>query len=141
MKVGNIKLRHVGQQLISRPQGRMKSFFAQEYFQSHIIIWLLILSSVANAINWVILKIWIQPVDFPIILHYNVYFGVDLIGDYEQIYVLPLIGFILFLINMVLSMYFYGQKERIASYILMIASLMIQLSLIVASTSIILINY
>ncbi|MDP1619865.1 MAG: hypothetical protein Q8M12_02610 [bacterium] len=87
------------------------------------------------------MKIWIQPVAFPIILHYNVYFGVDLVGGYRQVYILPLIGFILFLINSSLSIYFYGQKERIASYILLIAVLMIQLSLVVASTSIILINY
>ena len=119
----------------------IRSFFAQEYFQSHIVIWLLILSSVVNLTNWIILRIWVKPVDFPIILHYNVYFGVDLIGDYRQVYLLPLIGLVLFTINLVLSIYFYQLKERIASYILLIAMLMIQLSLLVASTSVILINY
>jgi len=127
--------------MVQGPRAGIKSFFAQEYFKSHIVIWLLILSLTANLANWVILKIWIQPVDFPIILHYNVYFGVDLVGGYRQVYILPLIGFALFLINVALSIYFYGQKERIASYILLIAVLMIQLSLVVASASVILINY
>ena len=139
--MGKIKLRHIGQRLTGAPQSGFKSFFAQEYFQSHIVVWLLILSLVANVINWLSLRIWIKPVDFPIILHYNVYFGVDLIGNYGQVFVLPLIGLILFVVNVALSMYFYEQKERIASYILLIATLMIQLSLIVASVSIILINY
>ncbi len=118
-----------------------QSFFRQEYFQSHIVIWLLILSGITNIINWLILRIWVQPVDFSIILHYNVYFGVDSIGDYRQVYVLPFIGLILWGINFMLSLYFYQQKERIASYILLIAMLMVQLSLIVAATSVILINY
>lgn len=122
-------------------QNKISSFFAQEYFQSDIIIWLLTLNIISNAINWLSLRIWIKPVEFPIILHYNVYFGVDLAGDYRQVFVLPLIGFILFGINLILSLYFYKQKERISSYILMIAALMIQLSLIVASASVILINY
>lgn len=118
-----------------------KYFFGQEYFQSHIILWLLILSFTVNLIDWLILRIWVKPVEFSIILHYNVYFGVDSIGNYHQAYVLPAIGLILFLINFFLSLYFYRQKERIASYILLMAMLMIQLSLIVASTSVILINY
>ena len=92
-------------------------------------------------IDWLILKIWIRPVDFSIILHYNVYFGVDQIGNYQQVYLLPTIGIILFIINLVLSMFFYEQKKRIASYILLMAILMIQLSLTVASMSQILINY
>jgi hypothetical protein len=113
----------------------------REFFKSHIVIWLLIFSFLANMINWLILWIWIEPVEFPIILHYNVYFGVDRVGDYQQAYVLPLIGFILLFVNLLLAMYFYAQKERIASYVLLIGTLMIQLSLIVGSASIILINY
>ncbi|MFA5993758.1 MAG: hypothetical protein WC823_02235 [Parcubacteria group bacterium] len=135
------RLQKIGEVGIRKLRLAWQSFFRQEYFQSHIVIWLLILSSVANAIDWLILRIWVQPVDFSIILHYNVYFGVDLIGDYRQVYILPIIGLILFSINFILSLYFYQQKERIASYIMLIGMLMIQLSLVVASTSVILINY
>lgn len=115
--------------------------YVQDFFKSHIVIWLLALSLLGNIINWVILKIWIKPVDFPIILHYNVYFGVDMIGDYRQAYLLPLIGLVLLIVNLILAMYFYSQKERIASYILLMATLMVELSLIVGSSSVILINY
>jgi hypothetical protein len=122
-------------------QTKVLAFFKQDYFKSHIIVWLLILGFLTNLIDWVILKIWIKSVDFSIILHYNVYFGVDLMSDYSQVYVLPIIGLVLFIINFLLSVFFYEKKERIASYILLMATLMIQLSLIVASVSIILINY
>jgi hypothetical protein len=118
-----------------------RSFFAQEYFRSHIVIWLLILSLVANLAIWIALVIFVKPVDFPIILHYNVYFGVDITGDFRQAYSLPAIGLFLLVTNAFLSLYFYRQKERIASYLLLMAALMIQLSLAVAAVSVIVINY
>lgn len=124
-----------------KPILAVKSFFAHEYFKSTIIVWLISLSLLANIINWVIIKIFIRPIDLPIILHYNVYFGVDIMGDYKEAFLLPLIGIILFCINMFLSLYLYERKERIASYLLMMAALMLQLALIVASTSVIIINY
>lgn len=119
----------------------LKSFFIQEYFKSAIVVWLLVSSFAANLANWIILKILIQPVDFPIILHYNVYFGVDLKENYQQVFGIPLIGLFLFLTNVALSLYVYKRGERIASYLLLMAALMIQINLIVYSLSIILINY
>lgn len=119
----------------------LKSFFVQEYFKNIIVAWLLILSLAANIANWIILKLLIQPVDFPIILHYNVYFGVDLKGNYLQVFGIPSIGLFLFLINNLLSLKAYRSGERIASYLLLMATLMMQVNLIVYSLSIILINY
>lgn len=118
-----------------------KSFFMQDYFCNAIVLWLLALSFLVNVANWVILRVFVQPVDFPIILHYNVYFGVDVLDDWKKVYLVPLIGFFLLIINTFLGLYFYQNKERIASYILAIANLMIQLSLLVAAASVILINY
>lgn len=119
----------------------LKSFFIQEYFRNVIVVWLLVSSLAANLANWIILKLLIQPADFSIILHYNVYFGVDLKGSYLQAFGIPLIGLFLFLINIILSGYIYKKGERIASYLLLMATLMMQINLIVYSLSIILINY
>lgn len=120
---------------------KVKSFFTQEYFRSSIALWLVALSLTANLANWVIIKIFIRPIELPIILHYNVYFGVDMVGDYRKAFFLPLIGIILFLINLSLSIFLYRRRERIASYLLLMAALMIQLSLIVSVISVIIINY
>jgi hypothetical protein len=120
---------------------KIRSFFAQEFFKNNIIRWLLIGTVLLNLINWTLLAIFIHPVDFSIILHYNVYFGVDLIGDWWQTYVLPFMGVIFLVVNLILAYKFYKQKERIASYILLLASLMIQLGLIIASVGIVMINY
>jgi len=127
--------------VISGLKAKVRLFFALDYFKSAIPIWLIILSLAVNLIDWIILKIFVRPVDFPIIIHYNVFFGVDMVGNYKLVFVLPLIGLALFLINFFLSIYFYRRKERIASYLLLMTALMIQLSLFVSALSVIIINY
>jgi len=118
-----------------------KKLAKKDFFQSRINFWLIALNIFANIINWVILAIFIHPIDKNIILHYNVYFGVDIMGNWKQVFIMPSIGLILFLINGFLAAYFYKNKERIAGYILLITSFMAQLSLMVASISVIIINY
>jgi hypothetical protein len=126
---------------ISGLKSKTRSFFTKDYFKSAIALWLIILSLAVNLVDWVILGIFIKPADFPIILHYNVYFGVDMMGNYKLVFFLPFIGLILFLVNFFLSLYFYHHKERIASYLLLMAAFMIQLSLFVSILSVIIINY
>jgi uncharacterized membrane protein len=94
-----------------------------------------------NIINWIILLVFLKPATENIILHYNVYFGVDMTGKRFQAFMSPSIGLVIFFINYFLSAYFFRNKETIASYILLICALMAQLSLIIASISVIIINY
>ena len=74
---------------------KIKNFFSQEFFQSGIVHWVFIGALILNVVNWGLIAYFIRPVDFPIILHYNVYFGVDVIGDWWQVYYLPLIGLLI----------------------------------------------
>jgi hypothetical protein len=120
---------------------KIKLFFGQEYFRSRIILWLLFFNGFVNLVIWSALKYYSHPIGSSIILHYNVYFGVDAIGAPREAYVLPLIGLIIFLLNVILSFYFYTKKERIATYILLLAGLMVQLSLLISAISVIIINY
>lgn len=121
---------------------KFKFFFNEnEYLKNKIVFWLLFFSILVNLANWIILKIFIQPVDLPIILHYNVYFGVDIFGNWKETFFSPAIGLILLLINFILASYFYKNKERVASYLLLIAALMIQCGMLVYSVSLIVINY
>jgi len=120
---------------------KVKFFFLQEYFRSSIVLWLLALSFFVALANVISLAVFVKPVDFPIILHYNVFFGVDVLESWDKVFIMPLIGVFLFIVNTLLGVYFYRQGERIASYILAIANLMIQLCLLIACASIILINY
>lgn len=120
---------------------KFKLFFNQEFFQNHTILWLLIFNFLSNLTNWIILAIFINKSENNIILHYNVYFGVDNLGNWKQSFFMPAIGFFLFLINFNLAFFMYKKEEKVASYSLLLASIMIQISLIISSVSVILINY
>jgi hypothetical protein len=120
---------------------KVRGFFVADFFSNSIVHWTLIASIFINAADWAALAYFIRPVDFPIILHYNVYFGVDIIGDWWQAYFLPLIGVIMLVINTLLAYYFFKQKERIASYLLLLTAIIIQAGVAIASAGIIFINY
>ena len=94
-----------------------------------------------NLANWGAIAYFIRPVDFPIILHYNVYFGVDVIGAWWQMYFLPLIGLVILCVNAVLGNLFYQQKERIVAHLLMLATFIVQICITIAVSSLLLINY
>ena len=119
----------------------LKNFFSQEFFASGLVHWVLIGSLVLNIANWGLIAFFIRPVDFSIILHYNVYFGVDVIGPWWQIYFLPFIGLIILGINTVLGYLFYQKKERIVAHLLMLATFIAQIGITVAVASLLIINY
>jgi hypothetical protein len=94
-----------------------------------------------NLVNWGFLYL-----KFPLVkglsiipLHYNIYFGIDLIGLPLRIFILPLFGFLVGLLNFVLSYIFYI-KEKLLSYFFVISTILIEIFLIIASFFVILIN-
>jgi hypothetical protein len=84
---------------------------------------------------------FVKPNDLPIVLHYNVYFGVDIIGDWWQVFLLPSIGLVFMLVNGILSYALYKRYERIAAYLFLLTAFLVQVSIVIASVSISIINY
>jgi hypothetical protein len=119
----------------------LRNFFSQEFFKSALMHWVLIGALILNGINWGLIAFFIRPVDFSIILHYNVYFGVDVIGAWWQLYFLPVIGLIILAVNAVLGYLFYQKKERIVAHLLMLATFIAQIGVTVAVASLLIINY
>ena len=119
----------------------LKKFFSQEYFHSSLIQWVLIGSLFINSAIWILIAFFIRPVDFPIILHYNVYFGVDVIGDWWQVYLMPLVGLLILLVNAILGYLFYQQGERIVAHLLMLATFITQIGISISVAGLLLINY
>ena len=56
---------------------------------------------------------FIKQNNIPIVLHYNVDWGVDYFGEVKSIFVLPLVGIIIFLLNGVLAL---NSGEKIKFY-------------------------
>ena len=120
---------------------KSRLFFKRPFVADRINFWLMILALAANVINWIILLVFLKPATENIILHYNVYFGVDLTGKRELAFIMPGVGVLLIVINFLLAKYFHRNSETIAGYIMLLAVFMAQISLIIATLSVIIINY
>src|SRR3989344_4976835 len=59
---------------------------ARTFFHNAIVHWLLIGTFFLNIALWCFVAYFIRPGKIPIILHYNVYFGVDLVGAWWHAY-------------------------------------------------------
>lgn len=112
---------------------------SRTFFQDKIIRVNLFFSLILNIALWGFLA-W-QVKDFPelIPLHYNIYFGIDLLGPWYQIFLLPTIGLVIFIINFFLGTIFF-LKEKIISYFLAGASSLIQILLLIAGLAIVFLN-
>jgi len=121
---------------------KIRPFFNRGFFGNNIIRCILLTLIVLDIANWITLAIFINGSrSYSIILHYNVYFGVDLVGEWQQAYLPPIVATALTSLNIFLAWKFYEEKEITAAYVLLIASIMIQLSSAIAVASVILINY
>ena len=100
----------------------------------------LFFSLLFNIILWLGLAWQVKSFAKLISLHYNIYFGIDLLGHWYQIFLLPALGLFFLMINFLLGLVVY-RKEKILSYFLAGASSLIQVIFILATIFIVLINF
>ncbi|MDD3487708.1 MAG: hypothetical protein PHF35_05060 [Candidatus Moranbacteria bacterium] len=124
----------------SNLKSRTKRFFWHGFWTDPIIFFTIILAILANLSLWGALYSTVIRSDSPIILHYNIYFGVDAVGNWRSLYSMPALAAILLLLNLILSRFFY-YKERTVSYLFSGAALVSQLLMAVGVASAIMINF
>ncbi|OGY43414.1 MAG: hypothetical protein A2729_04555 [Candidatus Buchananbacteria bacterium RIFCSPHIGHO2_01_FULL_39_14] len=109
------------------------------YWRDRFILINLAISLILNASLWFFL--FQQAINLFELkpLHYNIYFGIDLFGQWYRIFLLPLIGLIFYLINSAIGLVIF-QKEKIFSYFLIGTSSFVQLILIIAAIFIVYVN-
>lgn len=113
----------------------------KQFFKNKLLVSLFISSFLINISNFLFLFYFIKKLNNLIILHYNVYLGVDLMGESNQLLLIPAIGAFFAVVNLILAIYFFSKKERMLSHILSLTTLIAQLGISVASGSMILVNY
>ena len=74
-----------------------------------------------------------------IALHYNNYFGIDSIGPWYQVFILPILGLFIIGFNNILGYIFYLQ-DKLLSYFLIFCQSILQIILLVAGIFVILLN-
>jgi len=82
---------------------------------------------------------FIKQNNIPIVLHYNVNWGVDYLGEVKSVFTLPIVGMIIFLLNGVLALKLWGEN-RTLSYFLTATTFLVQFFLVVSGIALYLIN-
>lgn len=109
------------------------------YFKRPANLVILSVSFALNLFTWGWLLFYIRPQEETLFLHYTVLFGVDYTGEWYQVFFVPLSGFVIFLINMVLG-WFLFERDDFAGYVLNVVSLFIQVVLLATSVLLVLLN-
>lgn len=113
---------------------------------SHLYIRIYLIALICiNLLIWLLSYIInIQHIDQElIILHYNVNFGVNLIGSAKRIYIAPILGLIIAVNNffILLGIYKFGQDKKFFAHLLFVSAVISNLLLLVAIISLYLINF
>ena len=111
------------------------------YWHNAIVHWIIIATVFINIGVVLLFIVYVRPSDFPIRLQYNIFFGTSLHAMWWQVYFLPLVGFVFFIIDFIIGSILYGSKERIGAYIVLLGALFSSFALLIAALSVILNNY
>ncbi len=103
--------------------GYLNAGFARTWlgalFIDRLIRIFIIASLVLNAALWAASIFLARALgDGLAVLHYNVVFGIDLIGNASQMYIMPLVALGIIILNAVVASYFLYRRERVAVLIL-----------------------
>lgn len=92
----------------------------------------LLASLTLNLGVWLFLGLKLKPSDYPVPIHYNVYFGIDVIDYWTSVFLIPAMGLGIIIINLLIS-YLIHEREKFISQFLLSGSCFIQLILFLAA--------
>lgn len=108
-------------------------------FQERTIGYFLFPSLLLLFASWVFLFYGIHRGEGFFVIHYNIYFGVDRIGAWHELFVYPLTALAIFCVNTLLALWRWPH-ERLLGYFLLASSFLLQAILLVEATFIVLRN-
>ena len=96
-------------------------------------------SVLLNIATWVVVIWFIPRQEGGTVIPYNIYFGIDSVGQWSELLTIPITGLVIVVLNTVLSL-LYSKKAALLSTVLEISSLAIQAVLFVAAVLLISVN-
>ncbi|MFH1286830.1 MAG: hypothetical protein ABII02_03705 [Candidatus Magasanikbacteria bacterium] len=97
------------------------------------------ISVLVNLASWFWLLWNIRFVDEQIFLHYNILFGVDLVGNAQKIFYLPLLGLCILIFNTLLGWVLFS-KDKFAAQALHTVSVFCQIAIFISSSILVFLN-
>lgn len=128
--------------IIDKSKKDLKIIFFVSLKQFHIRVYLAI-SVFINALIWIVVRYIDSEIDTKqMALHYNVESGIDYYGATEKIYIIPLLGILVFFVNFFLFTIFSRHKDRrFISHILLSMVVIVNIILLIGAISVYLINF
>ena len=112
-----------------------------ELWRHYYLKVLLIAGLIINGVEWFLAVFVVLRIKEEIIaLHHNIYFGINLIGEPRQIFFIPLLGFIIIIINTIFS-YLVKEDDDFFMYVFAATSALVNFFLLLGLGSIIMINF
>ena len=115
-----------------------KNIFVQ-YYQDRFLRMALLLGSLFNSMLWLLLAYHINAFPEIMPLHYNIYYGIDSYGPWHYIFIMPLVGLIILVINFLFSLLVLS-REKALSYLLLGSASFAQLIILISGFTVIAIN-
>lgn len=110
------------------------------YIRYPSVFIMLVVSVVVNLSTWIWLGVRLDTAGEDLIfLHYNILFGVDLIGVWWKVYYVPFVGSIIIIINFLLGWILFNKDKFVAS-LLMFASTVSQVFLLIGALLLVFLN-
>jgi len=107
-------------------------YLLRVFFRDPWIILPLVFSGLAQSFNWWYIIAHLQERSDHYFLHYNIVFGVDLVGDWQRIFYIPIGGLLILLVNYGLALAMYN-NERAFSRLLAVFGAILQIFLCLAA--------
>lgn len=110
-----------------------------EFWHDRFSLITILTSLFLNIGIWLFMAFRLKPSEYPVPLHFNIYFGIDVIDKWSSAFIIPVIGLIVVVLNMLLSFLIYPQ-EKFISHFLSGSSLFIQILLFLSAIGIVVIR-
>lgn len=122
---------------------RLYSFFKKSFFLKDKIILINLIVSLVILVALLFLFMYkffaFRSGDEQLFLHYNIYFGIDWMGIWYKIFVYPLVGLAVYIINLFLGILFY-KKDKFISRLLICSITFCEILIFIAGMCVVWIN-
>ena len=100
---------------------------------------LLAIIAACNLFLWVWLLWYIPPQEELIFLHYTTLFGVDLLGEWYKVFMIPVMGICIAVVHGLLGWFFFS-KDKYISYVLLAAACVVHIFLGITAVLLVFLN-
>ncbi|MFC1612936.1 hypothetical protein ACFL23_01255 [Patescibacteria group bacterium] len=121
---------------------KLYNFFKKNFFLRDKVVLINLIISFTILLALLGLFIYKTPLyrsEKQLFLHYNIYFGIDWVGQWYKIFIYPLLGALIFIVNLALGILFYN-KEKVITYFLLFSATFCEIIILIASLSVVWIN-